>query len=183
MGQIYQALYLKKIQSFVSFRLQYSATLFYSNLTIKKNQLFLLPSLITIMTPYIRCLKKSTWKLRTPNPKPNWIREWNHNCPAFQEYSSRKFRIRILLETINTRSNWTHLIVFRENVVLICNQFLMLSVCELKLIIEKLPEMLNSIQLATFWNHRSYCKVSDWWNFDPTNWGWGRKIRCVLGIQ
>ena len=79
-------------------------------------------------------------KVENIESEPNEDREGNNNCWTFQKYSSRKFRIRIIYETITTRSNWTHLKVFRENVNLICNQFLMLSVGKLKLVIEKLPK-------------------------------------------
>ena len=77
--------------------------------------------------------------------KPNDDRQGNNNLWCFQEYSNRKFQISIPDETINTSSNWTHLKVFRENVEgeFVLHQFLMLSVLELKIFIQKLPEMLK----------------------------------------
>ena len=72
-----------------------------------------------------------------------------NNCWSFQEYGNRKFQISIPEETINTNSNWTHLKVFRENVEsdYVLHQFLMLSVRELKLVIEKIPEMIKEALL------------------------------------
>ena len=77
--------------------------------------------------------------------KPNEDHQGNNNLWSFQEYSNRKFRISIPEETINTSSNWSHLKVFRENVEgeFVLHQFLMLSVWELKIFIQKLPEMLK----------------------------------------
>ena len=48
-------------------------------------------------------------------------------------------------ETINLNSNWTSLKVFRKNVEseIVLYQFLLLSVGDLKLLNEKLPEMIK----------------------------------------
>ena len=77
--------------------------------------------------------------------KPNEDYEGNNHLWTFQENSNRKFRINIPEETINTNSKWTHLKVFRENVEseFVLHQFLMLSVWELKIFIQKLPEKLK----------------------------------------
>ena len=84
-------------------------------------------------------------KVEDTESKPNEDRQGNNNLWSFQEYSNRKFQISIPEETINTSSNWTHLKVFRENVEgeFVLHQFLMLSVWELKIFIQKLPEMLK----------------------------------------
>ena len=84
-------------------------------------------------------------KVEDNESKPNEDRQGNNNLWSFQEYSNRKFQISIPEETINTSSNWTHLKVFRENVEgeFVLHQFLMLSVWELKIFIQKLPEMIK----------------------------------------
>ena len=84
-------------------------------------------------------------KVEDTESKPNEDRQGNNNLWSFQEYSNRKFQISIPEETINTSSNWTHLKVFRENVEgeFVLHQFLMLSVWELKIFIQKLHEMLK----------------------------------------
>ena len=77
--------------------------------------------------------------------KPNEDCEGKSNCWIFQENSNRKFRIRIPEETINTKSNWTHLKVLRKNLEneFVLHPFLMLPDWDLKFVIEKLPEMLK----------------------------------------
>ena len=84
-------------------------------------------------------------KVEDTESKPNDDRQGNSNCRKFQEYSNRKFRISIQEETINRSSNWTHLKVFRENVEgeFVLHQFLMFSVWECNIFIQKLPEMIK----------------------------------------
>ena len=84
-------------------------------------------------------------KVEDTESKPNEDRQGNNNLWSFQEYSNRKFQFSIPEETINTSSNWSHLKVFRETVEgeFVLHQFLMLSVWELKIFIQKLPEMLK----------------------------------------
>ena len=73
-------------------------------------------------------------KVEDNESKPNEDRQGNSNL-----WSS------IPEETINTSSNWTHLKVFRENVEgeFVLHPFLMLSVWELKIFIQNLPEMIK----------------------------------------
>ena len=84
-------------------------------------------------------------KVQDTESKPNEDYEGNSNCWNFQEYNNRNFRISVPEETIKTSSNWTHFKDFRKNVEseFVLHQFLMLSVWELKIFIQKLPEMLK----------------------------------------
>ena len=84
-------------------------------------------------------------KVEDAESKPNEDHPGNNNLWTFQEYSNRKFRIRIPEEVLNTSSNWTHSKVFRKNIEgkIVLHQFLMLSVWELKIFIQKLPELLK----------------------------------------
>ena len=93
--------------------------------------------------------KDNNDKKDNTDPKPNEEHDGRNNCWCFQEYGNRKFQISIPEETVNTNSNWTHLKVFRENVEseYILHQFLMLSARELKLVIEKIPEMIKEALL------------------------------------
>ena len=93
--------------------------------------------------------KDNNDKKDNTDQKPNEEHDGRNNCWCFQEYGNRKFQISIPEETVNTNSNWTHLKVFRKNVEseYILHQFLMLSARELKLVIEKIPEMIKEALL------------------------------------
>ena len=111
--------------------------------------------------------------------KPNEELDGRNNCWSFQEYGNLKFQISIPQETINTNSNWTHLEVFCEKVEseYVLHQFLMLSARELKLVIEKIPEMIKEALLfePTIGNAKP---VIDETLFQQTD---VNKTRCVLG--
>ena len=93
--------------------------------------------------------KDNNDKKDNTDPKPKEEHDGRNNCCSFQEYGNRKFQISIPEETVNTNSNWTHLKVFRENVEseYVLHQFPMLSARELKLVIEKIPEMIKEALL------------------------------------
>ena len=93
--------------------------------------------------------KDNNDKKENTDPKPNEKHDGRNNCWSFQEYGNRKFQIIIPEETVNTYSNWTHLKVFHENVEseYVLHQFLMLWARELKLVIEKIPEMIKEALL------------------------------------
>ena len=86
-------------------------------------------------------------KKENTDSKPNDEHDRRNSCWSFQEYGNRKFQIGIPEEIIDTNSNWTHLKVFRENVEseYVLHQFLMLSARELKVVIEKIPEIKEAL--------------------------------------
>ena len=93
--------------------------------------------------------KDNNDKKDNTDPKTNEEHDGRNNCWSFQEYGNQKFQISIPEETVNTNFNWTHLKVFRENVEseYVLHHFLMLSARELKLVIEKIPEMIKEALL------------------------------------
>ena len=92
--------------------------------------------------------KEMNDKKDNTDSKPNEEHDGRNNCWSFQEYGNRKFQISIPEETIHTNSNWTHLKYFAKMwKVNVLHQFLMLSARELKLVIEKIPEMIKEALL------------------------------------
>ena len=94
--------------------------------------------------------KETDDKKDNTKSKPNDEHDRRNSCWSFQEYGYRKFQIRIPEEIIDTNSKWTHLKVFRGNVESesVLHQFLMLSARELKVVIEKLSEMIKEALLV-----------------------------------
>ena len=91
------------------------------------------------------------------------------------------FQISIPEETIDTSYNWTHLKVFREKLEteLVLHQFLMLSVGELKLVVEKLREMIKEALMFKPTVGTAKLVIDDTL-FRPT---YVEKARYVLGAE
>ena len=108
-------------------------------------------------------------KVEDTESKPNEDRQGNNNLWSFQECSNWKLRISIPVETIS--SIWTHLKVFCKNVAgeFVLHQLLMLSLWEVKIFIQKLPEMLKDALHfeptefnAKFVNDETFFQPTDW---------------------